>query len=248
MKKKILVVGLGNIGKRLVESHRFEGCSHSDAFEKDFSAYTAVVNCAGIGGYGKCAIASIDAVIKANVKLPLRLAAACEEADVHFIQLSTAGIYAKQVCPHLEDSPELASRIYQCENSPIKKHNLYVESKILMEEALDAFPTHIFRFCFYLSDTLAKRSFASWNQVQSTYLSILRHEILEKAILRVVDLDIPTGVYNIASDVVWLPDLARRYGFDLPERDSYPEDMTASVPISTQKAVSVGLLDTREKF
>ena len=240
MNKKILVVGLGNIGKRLIESHKFEGCSHADAFTKDFSAYAAVVNCAGIAGYGKCAINSIDAVIKANVKLPLRLATACEEADAHFIQLSTAGVYAKQVCPHLEISPELDSRIYQSENSPIKKHNLYVESKILMEEALDTYPTYIFRFCFYLSDTLAKRSFASWNQVQATYLSILRHETLEKAI--------PTGIYNIASDVVWLPDLVRRYGFDLPERDSYPEDMTASVPISTQKAVSVGLLDIGEKF
>ena len=238
--KKILIVGRGVVGRNLIAKMlNTDIISHNNVFDLDFSRYSIIVNCAGIAGAGACEQAGQEAVSQANVDFPIELAQKCEDSHTKFIQLSTVGVYEPQVCPTLNGFQLLT------EEASVKSHNSYIASKIAMEKALAEYNCYILRLPWLYSLERFKERFSTWSHVQDTYVSIVEVETLANAIHFIKSVYVPTGVYNIATCVVYFPFLANLLGYELPIRTDYPESMSSAVPVSTAKAEKFSIIKNR---
>ena len=238
--KNILIVGRGVCGRSLKEyMPNADIISHNAVFSSDFSQYSVVVNCAGIAGTGVCEQAGHEAVSQANVDFPIKLAEMCDASRIKFIQLSTVGVYAPQVCPTLNGFQLLT------EEASVKSHNSYIASKIAMEKALAEYPSYVLRLPWLYSLERFKERFSTWSHVQDTYVSIVEVETLANAICFIEKTYVPIGIYNIATCVVYFPFLAKLLGYNLPIRTDYPESMSSAVPVSTAKAEKFSIIKNR---
>ena len=188
-----------------------------------------IVNCAGLAGQGKCKDAQYTEVIRANVRLPLRLASTASFRKIPLIQLSTSGVYRKQTSVSEND--------VCAEDSPVFPRNEYTASKILMETLIrQRFPlSYVFRIPFFADRESLISRVANWSEVQQTYCSLVDVETLDYAIKNCMSAE--PGIYNIASRVVYFPDFVDDLvGGPIMRRSEVLTDMTSSVVLDTSKA------------
>ena len=229
---KILVVGLGTVGSRLVSYDGFEGIHHNE-FNDDLSGYTAVVNCAALAGSGKCSSDYYDKVMEANVRFPLRMYKACARYGIPFIHFSTSGVYGDQVAVE-------PSYVGLKEIDFVYPHNLYCGSKLLSESVLlssyeEKCPLFIFRLPWLVIPSQYVSRANVWDLVQGTYTSVLEVKMLADACVGVVG-SMKSGVYNVASDVVWFPSFFREMtGVSKRVRYDAEKNMTSACPIDNSK-------------
>lgn len=220
---KVLCVGLGFIGKLLTEFDEFDGVHHKEFKPLMLKNYDACVNTAGIAGYSACKQSNRDAVFSANVQYAMHLKASCVATDTLCFQLSTTGMYMPQTCPDIEDF------VLPHEDSPTRPYNLYVGSKLELEKVVT--DCYMFRLPLVFDKEFTIR--AKWKYVQSTYLSILYPQDLYHHIVNFIKMKPNHGIYNVASKVVYLPDLFKDQ--DLLIKRDYASDMTSALPIDTKK-------------
>ena len=204
----------------------YVGVSHEDAIPLNVDA---LVNCAGLAGQGKCKDAQYTEVIRANVRLPLRLANTASIRKIPLIQLSTSGVYRKQTSVSEND--------VCAEDSPVFPRNEYTASKILMETLIQQrFPlSYVFRIPFFADRESLISRVANWSEVQNTYCSLVDVGALDYAIKNCMSAE--PGIYNIASRVVYFPDFVDDLvGGPIMRRSEVLTDMTSSVVLDTSKA------------
>ena len=229
---KILVIGLGAVGSHLVEHECFEGIHH-DEFDGDVGGYSAVVNCAGIAGDGKCGLDNYELVMDANVDFPLKIYNACVKHNVSFIHLSTSGVYRNQ-------SEWKSTYVGLKESDPVYPHNFSCVSKLLAESVLLSYldencSLFIFRIPWMVIGSQYIERSKIWQRVQATYTSVLEVNVLTDACIRVVG-SYNSGIYNVASGVVWFPSFFKQItGVDLPMRYDVEKGMTSACPLDTSK-------------
>ena len=219
---KVLCVGLGLVGKLLTEFDGFDGVHHKDFNPLMLRDYDACVNTAGIVG-GKCKEAGRALTFTANVEYAMYLKASCVASNTLFFQLSSTGMYMPQTCPDIEDFTLVH------EDSPTKAWNLYVESKLEFEKHGSG--CYIFRCPLIFDKNFTIRS--KWQYVQDTYLSVLLPSDLAHHILGFIKNKPNYGIYNVASKVVYLPDLFKDQGVVI--KQDHAADMTSALPIDTRK-------------
>ena len=230
---KILVIGKGLVGSRLMLHEGIAGVSH-DKFRGEIQGYDLVVNCAAVAGQAKCDSTPYEMVIDANVQFPLRLYSACVEKGIPFVHLSTSGVYHKQVSQ--------ASNQGLKESAPVYPHNRYCASKLLGETVLmsnlKGTPCIILRMPWFVAAEGFKDR--GWSYVQTTFTSVLYIADLYRVLQHCGEL--PSGIYNVKSKDVWFPDFYKlTVGGDLPARSFHKPDMTSSHPINDDKLK--GLID-----
>ena len=180
--------------------------------------WDGLINCAGLSSRSMCEEAPFLDVLAANVFLPIRIREAIDQMErpVPFIQLSSCAVY-KHPTPH--DTPLK-------ETDPIYPLHSYSASKILMEQALSRSNTYIFRIPRVITDNGHPGDFehhaGNWKYVEGRFIVIVRGNALLKAVEAVMRgvysmsegtySSAPPGTYNISSEVVYLPDLAKAYG------------------------------------
>ena len=236
--KKTLCIGRGYIGKALSKYEGFTTISHQDFVENpdQINAYNIVVNTAAITGDRKCKEAGYDAVIDANVKFALSMQAEVLKRKKNFIQLSTVGIVETQVAPSLS-LHDTEPPFYVHEHTFVYPHNLYCASKILNETAIGKRKHLILRLPWVLVEGVFQSRIQHWDSIQDTWCSVLTIETLVKVIQNHSFL---IGTYQIANAHVYFPHfISEQLGKELPIRKSYPTDMTAAVPVSTEKASEI---------
>ena len=224
---KVLCIGLGMVGKALTQYDAFTGVSHKDFKPLMLRGYDACVNTAAITGYSLCKRTDRHEVISANVNFALYLKAACVATNTILFQPSTTGMYMPQTCPKIDGF------IMPKEDSETKAYNLYVESKLEMEQYLQ--DCYIFRMPLFFEPDATKRP--AWSYVQDTYLSILYPHDLMCHILNFIRIQPEYGIYNVDSKVVYLPELFKEGNPEV--RKSYAKDMTSALPIDCSKLDSM---------
>lgn len=251
MKLKVLVIGRGTVGSALAEFQGVTAISHKSLGPDSLDDFDILVNCAGIGGYGRCKAAGHSEVMTANVQLALDLQNYCLSRGVPFVQLSTMGVYAKQVKPLLVYSMD-GKPDFITEDCRVYPHNLYCSSKIIAEQLLaekivDGRGTYILRMGWLVGTDSFRQRARQFGSVQNTYCGITYPETLIKVLHNIVrkseDSFFKVGIYNLQSKTVWFPLYVKEIlGYGLPCRDDYPKDMTSAVPLDTTKIVEVGFL------
>ena len=239
-KLNLLAVGRGFIGTAFARDSRVTLVPHSQAFEDDLdiSRYDAIINCAGIVGDSKCQKDDFQAVFTANSILPRRLHLHAVKHGIKFFQLSTTGMYFPQSCPNLKTFTK------PNETSPTQGYNAYVISKLQAEEILlNANETprpYILRVPLIKGQLQARVK--NWRYCQDTYLSLISTPKLIEIVFSILAKKPPGGLYNVAEEIIYLPDFIARLGTKLPVRTEVSETMTSAVPICTQKAEVQGIL------
>ena len=192
------------VGSVFADDVRFELESH-DIWKSRMLPpmnHTGYICAAGIAGDRNCNNAPMRAVMDANVGLPLSMMYAARAADAPLIVLSSTGVYRRHTRPCDEDDD-------------LHPHNRYIASKIAMEYALKEYDRcYILRLPFV---TLFEGAWhfgtrcAAWKRCESVLSSVLFQRDLMNVVSRVLDGDVPSGIYNIASHVVHLPDFIRAH-------------------------------------
>ena len=225
---RILAVGRGFIGKYLAGHSHIDVVSHKASI--DLSGYDALVNTAGIVGDRKCQQHTWQEIDDANVILPDTLSPLAMLEGIPFFQLSTTGMYYPQSCP------ELKGFVKPKETETPVIYNTYVESKVAAEEVLEG-EAYILRLPLF-SDELAERA-KHWQFVQDTYLSLINRNDLLDVLFEFLEIRPELGIYNVATDMTYLPAYLEKQGIDLPIRSEVPETMTSAVPVDTEKYESI---------
>ena len=196
-------------------------------------AGAGVVNAAALSGKAVCDAAGFDATIEANVALPLELYKSAERSNVPFITFSTGSVYAPSV--------GIAN-----EMSLLYPANLYVASKILMEQAL---PSDCFIFRIPQVDLgnghpndLGEKV-KGWEKCEDRTTSLVHADSIYKAVHHALTRNIEPGIYNIASERVNLVDYIRaKYNW---EGEVVPAGSLglSNIPVlNLTKAQNVGLI------
>ena len=223
--KNILILGAGTIGKPLADHSQFDLVTRADFNEDMLAEYDALVNCAAITGYGKCKEAGFDAVIEANVALPMQLRDMCMQADIPLFQLSTSGVYRQQTCPDIKNFK------YAVVGDPVSPHNLYCASKLLMEQQLEQSAV-VLRLPWFLDVADIKKRAQNWNYVQDTWTSHFEIGDLQEKILYLCEEGTRKGIFNISTGVIYFPGfLTRVLNKELEIQRDHAPDMTAAIPI-----------------
>ena len=191
-----------------------------------------IVNAAALSGKMACDTAGFDATIQANVELPEVLYELARSAKVPYIVFSSASVY---------QGAGVVS-----EASPVYPSNLYVASKILMERVL---PDDCFIFRIPLVDLNnghrndLSEKIKSWKTCEARETSVVHAETIYKAVHNALTKEIRPGIYNIASEIVTLPDyIQEKYNW---EGEVSPRGSLglSNIPVlDTLKARYVGLI------
>ena len=223
--KNILVYGAGTVGMPLANHPRFEVVARKDYRPAMLEDASALVNCAGIAGMQACKDAGFDAVMQANVALPIELARQCRIAGIPLIQLSTAGVYRQQTAPY-ETHGEYAHI-----GDATYPHNLYCASKLLMEQQL-ADRAILIRLPWLWDRERFKRLATNWAYIQDTWASYFHIDGLQTAVLFAVDRKHPFGLYQVSSGVCYFPEFVKQLlGRNIDIRQTHAPDMTSAIPI-----------------
>lgn len=223
-----LVVGLGNIGSRLVKESRFIGIHHTDPIPDDVSA---IVNCAGLAGAGVCKASPWADVVDANVAFALGLEAECHYRKIPYFALSTAGVYARQV--------SVARDIKCSEQDAVYPHNKSIASKILMEVALS--DSYILRLPVLSDPVFWKEKAANWKVVTATYTSLFSIDLLARVVCAFVEKKPSHGIYNVGEgEPVYFPNFIHRTTGWIGDSTSLIEkDTTSCVVLDSRKVYEI---------
>ena len=237
----LFIIGSGFIGSEL--KSRLQNAklySHNCNYVQDAAMYRPdlIINAAGITGKKKCDAAGREATFKANVEFATRVAETASDLGTKSLLFSTGAVYAN---PHSTPKRE-------CE--AVDPRNLYVESKIEMEQQREKYvlDTIIFRLPviigsgYYEGDYLNR--IRKWSWVQSCYISILYIDTLVKAIKHILE-NKCTGIFNIADyEFHYLPEFVKKMYKKLPVWDSeaVPKDFTQTHLLDSNKARRAGVL------
>ena len=163
-----------------------------------------IVNAAALSGKMACDTAGFDATVQANVELPKVLYELAKSVCVPYIVFSSASVY---------QGVDVV-----CETAPVYPSNLYVASKILMERVL---PDDCFIFRIPLVDldndhrNDLSEKIKGWNTCEARETSLVHAETIYKAVNNALTKQIRPGIYNIASEIVRLPDYIKtKYGWE----------------------------------
>ena len=229
------VVGDGLVGSVFKGQSDFE-VVHRDEWKP--VRWDALVNCAGLSSRTLCEQVSYEDVLRGNVWLPLEMFEAIQtmETPVPFIQFSSCSVYKHPIDPHVPLD----------ENAPMFPLHIYNASKILMEYCLGT-NVYILRLPRVITDNGHhgdfKNHIANWKYVEDRPVSIVRTATLLKAVRTILQGSVPVGVYNIATEVVSLPEIAAQYG---AKSDTIPADSMAGLGpwpvLNTDKAERYGLI------
>ena len=237
----ILIIGKGFVGRELelelLSRHiPYHLVSHNEDWVS--LAYsnkpTLIVNAAAIAGQQKCKVAGEKVVMKANVAFAQEVVAVANSIGVPSVLFSTAGVYMN---PH---------SIPKAETDPTAQRNLYVDSKLRMEETCrgDAI---IFRIPSVSGSLRDDRDYLNrlktWQWVQDCYMNLLAMGLLTDTICFLATADCENGIYNLAnSKILHLPTYAKLNGFSVEVRKQIPSDFTQCHILHTEKARVAGLL------
>lgn len=204
---------IGIVGDGLVASV-FKGLQDCEVVHRNEwqpIRWDGLVNCAAMSSRARCEGASFVDVMRANTWMPLQMRRQIDRLNrkVKFIQFSTCAIYK-----HPADPDDLIS-----ENHPLFPLHSYGASKILMEMMLENTDTYIFRIPRVVTGNGHKSDLdshiANWTQVEDRNASIVRGETIIKAVKAVMEEEVPTGVYNLATEIIHLPSFIKEnYGWE----------------------------------
>ena len=237
----ILIIGTGFIGSELasrISSSERKIVTHTDNWKTIIASEvpSLVVNAAAINGQRKCADAGWGAVKAANVDLPLQIAETALNFGSKCLFLSTGAVYAK---PHSTPKGETEKRYAS---------NLYIESKIKMEDAVEHLDATVFRLPvilgsgYYPGDYLNR--IRKWLWVQDCYTSLLHMQTLYQAVLYVARHKV-TGIFNITDhEFAHVPNFVKRHYKELPiwEDHKIPESFTQTHILDSTRARTAGIL------
>lgn len=211
MEKK-LVVGRGMVAQCFAASDDAVLTSHRTWQVRTNFHTNAIVCTAGIVGKRRCDNARWSSIWESNVGLPLQLQkAAAAEMGIPFIVFSSSSIYRSN-----RDGRNT-------ETSDVHPHNRYCASKIAMENALlraateffnqfgDDSRTYILRIpqlvLFEESPWNFSKKIEEWDSIDECTIPVIYPDTISKAVDRIVGRkDICAGIYNLASEEVYLPD------------------------------------------
>ena len=207
-RKKKIIIGAGHCGQGLAKIFEKRGepyrlIHHTDSFEEHIKGDTSlVINAAGIGGVKKCEMASESEVLDAHVHLPYELAEMAKTWAVPCVLISTGSVYAKP------------DGVLKTEGDQLYPHNLYVESKIKMEQHCQHSEAIIFRLTNLIGDGSHpndyKNRMKSWSHVVDTWVATLRLEFFAQVLNQLIHRpDLKGQLFNIADPTfTYLPTLA----------------------------------------
>ena len=223
--KNILVLGAGTIGTPLADHARYDLVTYEDFKPEMLADYSALVNCAAITGSNKCDKEGFDAVMKANVALPMKLRDMCADAGIPLFQPSTAGVYKQQTCVDINDFK------YAVIGDPTFPHNLYCASKLLMEQQIQDTAV-VLRLPWFLDIEDIKVRAKNWRYVQDTWTSYFEIGDLQNRIVYLVEEGRTNGMVSISSGVIYFPNfMSRTLSRTLEIKRDHAPNMTAAIPI-----------------
>lgn len=237
----ILIIGSGFIGSELmsrIPPTERKIVSHTDDWKTIIANQvpSLVVNAAAINGQRKCADAGWGAVKAANVDLPVQIAETALNFGSKCLFLSTGAVYAR---PHSTPKQETEKRY-----AP----NLYIKSKMKMEDAVGHLDAIVFRLPvilgkgYYPGDYLNR--IRKWTWAQDCYTSLLYMQTLYQAVLHVARYKVK-GIFNIAdNEFQHVPSFVKNHYKKLPvwEDDQIPKSFTQTHLLDTTKARNAGIL------
>ena len=236
-KKKIGVIGAGLVGSIFKELDGFQ-VVHRNEWKDAIWDWRGIVNAAGIIGIGPCQDASLDDLIKANVKLAVDMCGYAANLDIPFLTFSTTAVYRRPI--------DLEEKLR--EDAPIYPYNAYGASKILMEASLPKDRCFIFRLPRVDTFTNSEKDFGpklkNWEVVEDVHQSfVFRDTIIESVRNAMNNQTRFYGIYNIGSTDVYLPDYIReKYGWAGDVVPAHSLNLSPAVMIDTTKAKDLGLL------
>ena len=241
----ILIIGAGHIGQGLARclTNTHQLFSHTDDWKYRLfnDKPKLVVNAAGLTGMKKCEAAGEVATMNANVDFAYDVMRASQKAGVRCLLISTGAVY---------DKP---NKTPKRESDVLYAPNLYVESKIAMENACVAADTVIFRISNAIGDGSHPNDYhnriRSWSWVADTYVSTLSMPIFVKALYALAygyPSESVDGIFNVADlGFKHLPSYARQFHetpITVREQDALSPRASISHILDTTKAQSKGLL------
>lgn len=235
--KKIGVVGAGLVGSCFKDLDEFEVVHHNEWKDRVWN-WRGIVNAAGIIGIGPCQDASLDELIKANVKLAVDMEGYAANLGIPFLTFSTTAVYRRP--------PDLEERLR--EDAPLYPYNSYGASKMLMEASLPKDKCFIFRLPRVDTGTDSEKDFGPkvkhWKVVEAVYLSfVFRDTIIESVRNAMNNQTRFYGIYNIGSTDVYLPDyIQQKYGWTGEVVPAHSLNLSPAVMTDTSKAKDLGLL------
>ena len=231
----------GIVGDGLVASI-FKNLSDFEVVHRDGwnpIRWDGLVNCAAQSSRIACENVPFLDVLKANTILPVEMYEATRnrENPVPFIQFSTSALYKHP--PHPDTPLDEHSEIYPLHS--------YGASKMLMEQMLSSSESYIFRIPRVVTDNGHpgdfKNHIANWTHVEDRNVSIVRGDTIVEAVRSVLTGDAPPGIYNIATEIVNLPEIVASYGItpEIIPADSM-EGLGPWPILDTGKAYRYGLI------
>ena len=235
-KKRFGVVGAGLVGSL------FQGLEDFDVVHRDQwqpVRWEGLVNTAAIAGRAICEEMGFSSVLGANVRLPMRMFAACQRGQDRWISIEKAEaeklgmddgavyqpiyptpVYSDLPVPFITLStsavygkpPSITHKVK--ETDLLYPQNAYSASKILMEAMLPHDKCFIFRIPRVVTNNGHPNDFCEkvkgWKVCEDVYESVIYPETIIGAVTRVLtDPELPRGVYNLASEAVHLPTFIR---------------------------------------
>ena len=236
------IIGKGFLGSQLyayLDDKKNRLVSHDEVSESEIRALSPklIINAAAIAGQRKCEAAGKQETFSANIDFALGVAKLATQVGSQCLQFSSAGVYAK---PHSTPKRESHQR---------NPNNLYIESKIIMEDALKELDVEaiIFRVSNIIGfgdhESDFRNRIRQWQWVQSAYSSLVSIETLVAVIQHIAIYKV-SGIFNIAEGFVYLPSYVAEHYKKLPiQKDSQiPSSFTQSHILDTTKARMKGIL------
>ena len=237
--KSIFIIGRGFIGSELKSRLKNVSLySHDEDWASDARQENPnlIINAAGIVGNKKCHVAGKTATFDANVDFALRVAEVAADIKAHALLFSTGAVYGM---PHSTPKRE-TDRLDPC--------NLYIESKIEMEQKTEGLDVIVFRIPVVIGSGHYSQDYLNrirtWAWAQSCYISLLYMETLVAAIEHIIQHKV-SGIFNIADyEFHYLPNFVQRHYKELPVRDSehIPQGFTQTHLLDTDRARVAGVL------
>ena len=236
----ILIIGSGFVGSGLA-SHMLPSehklMRHNDQWAQiiELERPELVVNAAAITGQSNCHATSWDNVKRSNIDLPAQIAQTALEYGSQCLLLSTGAVYARPISTPKPEHAKLSRQM-----------NLYVQSKILMEQKVSKMDVVIFRIPsvydagYHKWDYLNRIRESTW--VQDCYTSLLGMRTLFNAVKNIKQ---HVGIYNIADEgIVHLPSYVKSKYKELPilEDSQMPPRHGLTHLLDITKAKEAGIL------
>ena len=235
--KRYLVVGRGLVGKMLAEGEQFELISHTEFHESPATrSYDGYVCTAAISGERACQDVSWTEVVQANVALPFQLIKRARRDKAPVVLFSTSGVYRY---------PGVAK-----EDDDVEPHNRYTTSKLVMEHcalSMAYSKCYVFRIpfiCLFVDGKMdMPNRVRAWTKCENVNTSILYKKELLQSVLCALGASVPSGVYNVMSENIRLPEFVKEqfdwHGEVVPQGSL---GLTPSTCLDISKANTEGLI------